>query len=454
MWALHARDLHLTTTLYKQGRKGKVGKKSSVYPAATEDALCEMAFQKAEEAIKGTRDAHERKVRKQGGTTPAVSSRWMGADRAMASCPVLAAIAASQAGRATRSTASATPAAPVADPEVRLFCKAEKHGTYIIGAAGVVKFLDNFFNHIQDKSLEDYFAKWTPYRVRRVHVKLIGRHDIYRPTPVLEGIKGTQSMYLFEGANSNTCDAQTTTASMEDDVFLALGVELASNVSSAEVESAGLSVRKVTGPVPSGVGREGGGLEEEEEGVRRGGRKRKKTARYASSDGEEEEEDEKEEPDSGSNFSGSEGEDTKGASESGSGLESEASEDGEGGSEQKRGVEMVCVRKVVLKHNLQTCLAACFGSACRLQHYDSCYTNALYPGLVPKYEAAVVKETVVMDTGVAPGGGGKKAKLCSPADRKPVSRRGLLVHRPDRPTATTRRITSGGFVFFLWSKRA
>ena len=105
-------------------------------------------------------------------------------------------------------------------------------------------------------------------------------------------------MYLFEGADSNTCDAQTTTASMEDDVFLALGVELASDVSSAEAESAGLSVRKVTGPVPSGVGREGGDLEEkEEEGVRRGGRKRKKTARYASSDGEEE--DEKEERDSG-----------------------------------------------------------------------------------------------------------------------------------------------------------
>ena len=174
-----------------------------------------MAFHKAEEATKGTRDAHERKVRKQGGTTPAVSSRWMEADRAMASCLVLAAIAASQAGRAARSTASATPVAPVADPEVRLFCKAEKHGTYIIGAADVVKFLDNFFNHIQDKSLEDYFAKWTPYRVRRVHVKLIGRHDIYRPTPVLEDIKGTQSMYLFEGADSNTCDAQTTTASME-----------------------------------------------------------------------------------------------------------------------------------------------------------------------------------------------------------------------------------------------
>ena len=61
-------------------------------------------------------------------------------------------------------------------------------------------------------------------------------------------------MYLFEGADSNTCDAQTTTASMEDNVFLALGVELASGVSSAEVESAGLSVRKFTGPVPSGVG--------------------------------------------------------------------------------------------------------------------------------------------------------------------------------------------------------
>ena len=61
-------------------------------------------------------------------------------------------------------------------------------------------------------------------------------------------------------------------------MFLALGVELASDVSSAEVESAGLSVRKVTGPVPSGVGREGGGLEEEEEeeGVRRGGRKKKR----------------------------------------------------------------------------------------------------------------------------------------------------------------------------------
>ena len=126
VWALHARGLHLTTTLYKQGRKGKVGKKPSSYPAATEDALCEMAFQKAEEAIKGTRDAHERKVRKQGGTTPAVSSRWMGADRAMTSCLVLAAIAASQVGRVTRSSASATPAAPVADPEVRLFCMSVK----------------------------------------------------------------------------------------------------------------------------------------------------------------------------------------------------------------------------------------------------------------------------------------------------------------------------------------
>ena len=239
-----------------------------------------------------------------------------------------------------------------------------------------------------------------------MYVKLIGRHDIYRPTPVLEGIKGTQSMYLFEGADSNTCDAQTTTASMEDDVFLALGVELASDVSSAEVESAGLSVRKVTGPVPSGVGREGGGLEEEEEeeGVRRGGRKRKKTARYASSDGEEEEEeeDEKEEPESGSNFSGSEGEDTKDASESGSGLESEASEAG--------GRDGLCKEGCS-----KTQPADLFGGLLLLSLSAATLRQLLhqrvYSGLVPKYEVAVVKETVVMDTGVAPEGGGKKIKI-------------------------------------------
>ena len=95
----------------------------------------------------------------------------------------------------------------------------EQHGDLIAGAAGVVKFLKDYFDHIGEgyKELADYFATWSPYRIRRVHVKLIGLGAVYRPEQQLKGITGTRDTYLFVGANAGLTDRATTTRRGRDE---------------------------------------------------------------------------------------------------------------------------------------------------------------------------------------------------------------------------------------------
>lgn len=117
-WRLHVtRDLQLTTTIIDPRKKGRVGVQNTAFPVATEAALSLMASQKADEVIKGKRDAHEKAVQNSG-VPPTRGSKKRGADGNM-TCPVMAAIAALHPGRRTRTSSGKQPAGPAADPEVR-----------------------------------------------------------------------------------------------------------------------------------------------------------------------------------------------------------------------------------------------------------------------------------------------------------------------------------------------
>eukprot|EP00904_Undaria_pinnatifida_P000602 jgi/Undpi1/10542/HiC_scaffold_29.g12992.m1 len=87
----------------------------------------------------------------------------------------------------------------------------ERLNKVITGAAGVVKFVDEYFAKIGNKDLAEYFATWSAYRIRRVHAKLIEFNAIYRPTRTLQGIKGTRDIYVFVGVNKPRPDASTST---------------------------------------------------------------------------------------------------------------------------------------------------------------------------------------------------------------------------------------------------
>lgn len=91
----------------------------------------------------------------------------------------------------------------------------EQFGKRIMGADGVVSFLRSFFREKAgsegEEGMRKYFAKWSPYRMRRVHVEFIGKNEIYRPNSTLEGIEGTRDMYHFAGANIPVCDGSSTT---------------------------------------------------------------------------------------------------------------------------------------------------------------------------------------------------------------------------------------------------
>ena len=102
----------------------------------------------------------------------------------------------------------------------------ELRDVFVTGADGVVRFLEGFFRSIGGKTMQEYFATWSPYRIKRVHVKLIGPPPaIYRPKQDLKDIEGTHSTYLFVGANAGRCDAPRTTCDIEK------------NLAAAEVES-------------------------------------------------------------------------------------------------------------------------------------------------------------------------------------------------------------------------
>ena len=96
----------------------------------------------------------------------------------------------------------------------------ERFGHRIMGADGVVNFLKSFLRERVggegEEGMRKYFATWSPYRMRKVHVELIGMKEIYRPNSILEGIDGTREMYHFAGANTPKYDTQTTTKGLED----------------------------------------------------------------------------------------------------------------------------------------------------------------------------------------------------------------------------------------------
>ena len=83
----------------------------------------------------------------------------------------------------------------------------------------MVSFLKSFFRERVggegEEGMWKYFATWSPHRMRKVHVELIGK-EIYRPNSILEGINGTRERYHFAGANTPKHDAQTTTKGLED----------------------------------------------------------------------------------------------------------------------------------------------------------------------------------------------------------------------------------------------
>ena len=96
----------------------------------------------------------------------------------------------------------------------------ERFGHRIMGADGVVSFLKRFFRERVggegEEGMRKYFATWSPYRMRKVHVELIGKKEKYRPNSILEWIDGTREMYHFAGANTSKNDAQTSTTGLED----------------------------------------------------------------------------------------------------------------------------------------------------------------------------------------------------------------------------------------------
>lgn len=127
----------------------------------------------------------------------------------------------------------------------------ERYGHRIMGADGVVNFLKGFFREMGgegEDGMRKYFARWSPYRIRKVHVELIGKDEIYRPGSVLEGIEGTRDMYHFAGTNAPKNDVET---AIDLDVVLVLKRERGEALSPAEEERltqlGEVKVVKVTG---------------------------------------------------------------------------------------------------------------------------------------------------------------------------------------------------------------
>ena len=213
----------------------------------------------------------------------------------------------------------------------------ETFGTRIMGADGVVSFLKGFFRERGgngEEGMRKYFARWSPYRIRKVHVELIGKNEIYRSCSKLAGIEGTRDMYHFSGVNAPKCDAATTTDGFQD----------------AELDAELLL---------------------KQEGWERLGCTEK--ARLAEL-----------------------GEVTV--------LKDTGRWRGVGSEESISGAQEVTIRKVTRKYRVKTRRAFCFCSSCQISKYDECHVHRTYPALVPALMDGEVKETVIMDTGVAPVG--------------------------------------------------
>ena len=88
--------------------------------------------------------------------------------------------------------------------------RSEVRGNQIAGAAGVVCFLKEYFDHIGKKHIAEYLATWPPYRIRCVHVDFIGPEVVPRPQLEPKSIPGTRDMYLFIGTNTARPEVPTT----------------------------------------------------------------------------------------------------------------------------------------------------------------------------------------------------------------------------------------------------
>ena len=212
----------------------------------------------------------------------------------------------------------------------------EKFGVRIMGADGVVSYLKSFFREKGgegEEGMRKYFAKWFPYRIRKVHVKLIGKNEIYRPGSELAGIDGTRDMCHFAGRNVLKHDAATTTEGLKEDAKLVLK-------------------------------RDGGGRPSREEKRRLAELDKEKIAVMKDKGGWADVE--PEEPISGE--------------------------------------EEVTVRKIKRRYPVRTRLASCFCSSCQISNYEECHVTRTYPARVHAFQDGEVKETVIMDTGVAPAG--------------------------------------------------
>ena len=86
--------------------------------------------------------------------------------------------------------------------------------------------------------------KYISLSIRKVHVKLIGEHEYYRPGSKLAGIEGTREKYHFMRANTPKNDAANTTNGLQD-VELVLKTERGGRLSHREKERVTLLVLSV-----------------------------------------------------------------------------------------------------------------------------------------------------------------------------------------------------------------
>ena len=84
---------------------------------------------------------------------------------------------------------------------------------------------------------------------------------------------------------------------------------------------------------------------------------------------------------------------------------------GDEASEPVTGEEVVNVRKVKRTYMIRIRMASCFCSACQRSQYEDCHVNRAYPGIVPALRDGRVRETVIMDTGVAPVHGSEAEEI-------------------------------------------
>lgn len=79
-----------------------------------------------------------------------------------------------------------------------LMRNAEKRGQRIHDTTAAFNFLKAYAEE-QGGDSEGYFSSWSPYRVKRFHVRQLGFNEIPRPPVELTGIAGSSKLYQFMG---------------------------------------------------------------------------------------------------------------------------------------------------------------------------------------------------------------------------------------------------------------